>query len=254
MRELGYIPTDINLKKIFGIDENLAFWPNAPYGDLNKLPIEFMMTDAGVPVPVMKSPKETVRDLLISAHPALKSFGEVMFEKDIFYDTPLGDTREAPGLTKLFKKSPKLLQFIDGIMRTFGTDGLDFEIEGDVLKIDAKTAKVLEENIPFLKNLERWMKGPGLLFGEFEKALEEKFGVIDPDNKANEIFSTLSFYSGIKFNILDIEEIRAREAEDILRAAEEERYKDRKNRPGYEQRSQDYWESRAKRRKRLVGF
>jgi hypothetical protein len=120
--------------------------------------------------------------------------------------------------------------------------------------MESKTAKLLEENIPFLKKIDQWLSLPRALFDPFEKTMEETFGLASGYDGIEQILQTLSFYGGVKFKQLDIEAEREREAENILREAEEEMYQARRQRPGYETRSKEYWDNRAERRKRLVGY
>lgn len=255
MRELGYIPLNKQVQKLLGV-ENAAFWPNAPYQDLNKLPIKFQMTESGVPVPVMRSAKETLNEIVTNAHPALKSMLETIPADgyDLFYQTELGDTREAPGISQMLQKTPGILTAVDGVLRTLGHEGLQVEIRGNKLYMESKTAKLLEENIPFLKKIDQWLSLPRALFDPFEKTMEETFGLASGYDGIEQILQTLSFYGGVKFKQLDIEAEREREAENILREAEEEMYQARRQRPGYETRSKEYWDNRAERRKRLVGY
>lgn len=242
MRNAGYLP----------ISNNTAFWPNAPYADVNLMPIKFRIGESGIPIPQFDA-KDAVRDILISAHPVVKSLVEVPTGYDIFYQAPMGEVREAPGLTKVLGKAPKVLQFLDGLARGVGLEPAEFQLRENKLYIDSSIAKLLENNLPMLKQIERFLDAPEVLFPAVEKVLEEDFGMYDRYEGIEKLYQTLSFNLGIKFKGLSLDEVRSKEAEDILRAAEEARRKQRRSQPGNQVYRDRYWLQREARRRRLVG-
>jgi hypothetical protein len=235
MKEMGYFAMDEKVNDFMGILP-ISFWPNMPYQDLNKIPVQFEMNDLGIPIPRFESPWQTVKDILGDAHPALKSVVEIAGDVDLFYETPLGKNRKVPGV------GGPVLAFLDATKKRITGEGFDLEKDnkGDIV-IDARVAKLLEENLPLLRQIEKFLQAPALiepLIDNTQDSLKNK------GDDVNEFFKALSFYAGVKFTPIDEEKWRNEQAEEILRAAEDAKYENRKNRPGYQSRSDDYWKER----------
>jgi len=241
MRETGYFALTENVQETLGVGPSAA-WPNLPPFDLNKLPVEFEMTESGIPIPRFGKPGDIIRDIVQDAHPFIKSVMEVTSGKDIFYQTDLGKKRKAPGITA------PVLGLIDGTMKKVGMKGLDVEKDKDGnVVMEANMAKLLEENVPMLKQLEKYLQFPNLFIPVLDKLEEKPFS---EDDKADEFFRALSFFMGIKLKAIDLEKLRKERAEDMLKAAEEEKYRLRKSKPGYQRRSDKFWQDREKQYKR----
>jgi hypothetical protein len=249
MQELGMIP-------IAETDEGLyrMFWPNYPYQDINKLPIKFEMR-GGVPVPVAQDPWQTVSDIAQDAHPLIKNIIEVIGGVDIFYREPLGEVRKAPRLTRVFTKSPGMLTFLDGLLRRVGfEDGLKADVnDKGQLVMDAKMAKVLEDNIILLDRIPQFLDLPELLVPAIEKVKQRVTGAVDDYEGTEEALQVLSFYLGIKMKESDIEEERFRRNQEMIEEAQAERRKAERYTPQHMQRSLK-WQQQAKRTQRKLGL
>jgi hypothetical protein len=256
MREQGDIPlkggvSDVvkgAMKKIFGVefdDKPLSWWPNAPYTGINELPIEFEMTDGGIPIPQFMSGDDTLHNLVRQAHPALKTVVEWSANYDLFYQSPLGEKR------KLRTVAPKVIAVLDGIAKSLGMEGVGAEETEKGVEIDSKWAKVLENNMPVVTQLKKWIEIPRKLIPALDQLFSENIGSVPDYEGINRIFQILSFNMGLKFRELDMDKYAADEAEEILRAAEKRRQRERRRLPGHQARSAEHWRQRTARRRRL---
>jgi len=252
MRDLGYIP--------FEVEEGEAkmFWPNTPYMDVNKIPLKFEMSAGGIPVPKWGG-DEILRDVVSNAHPLIKTAVEMVGRRDVFKDTPLDDNLASPRLMRILAGKDgdaRILTWLDGFLRLAGWErGLDPDVnEEGQLTLNPLVVRALENNILFLKRIPQYFDLPEAVFPALQE-VKNKAGAVGDYEKADEqleeIFQILSFYLGVKMKTLDVEEQRQYEARDVLKTAEEERYKQMKRLPGYSKRKAEYIKRSIKRQKRL---
>jgi len=250
MRELGMFPIDETDGK------PRMFWPNFPYQDLNKIPIKFQMDEeTGFPVPMAGSPWDLVSDIAADAHPLIKSVIQVIPKEgvDIFYQEPLGETRKAPRALRLLTKSKGLLGFLDGMMRRAGFEEgmrVDVNKKGQLI-MDAKMAKVLEDNILPLRMIPQYLDLPELMFPVLEDWKRKITGAVDDYDAVEQFMQTLSFYAGVKMKDLELEDYEFREKEELLEKAQAAKRKMTKKLPGAETRSQTWKQKRKEYQKRL---
>ena len=255
MRVDGYIP-------LFRDDEGKAvrmFWPNLPYMDVNTIPVRFEETEAGTYVPRLEA-SEILHETMSSAHPLLKSLVETVGGKDIFYRSELGERKRAPrmmrGLTNVVMENPKVLSFLDGFLKKVGFEkGLnaDKDKEGRLL-IDAKLAKLLENNVLFLNRVPQFLDLPEYVIPALEEAKERVTGAKDDYEGIEETLQILSFYLGVKMKNLQEAEISEREAREIMEEAQKRLQEERKKSPGYEQRSMAWRRSQDLTRRKLGAY
>jgi len=243
-RELGLVPV--------GEDGEATrfFWPNFPHQDLNQIPMKFKFGDNGVPIPVAEDPLEMIREIAASAHPLIKSAIQMIPEEgyDVFYREELGDTRRAPRalrvLTKSFTKDRPngSLGFLDGLLRTIGyREGLRADIDDKGrLVIDSKIGKLLEDNILPLRMLPKYLDLPELLFPVIEDWKKKAFGAVDDHDALEEFFQTLSFWGGVKFRDIEVEDRKFWQMQEALEAAQKEKAKDQRNQPGRQFKTTDW--------------
>jgi len=252
MRDLGYIP--------FEVEEGEAkmFWPNTPYMDVNKIPLKFEMSTGGIPVPKWGG-DEILRDVVSNAHPLIKTAVEMVGRRDVFKGTPLDDNLSSPRLMRILAGKDgdaRILTWLDGFLRLAGWErGLDPDVnEEGQLTLNPLVVKALENNVLFLKRIPQYFDLPEAIFPALQE-VKNKAGAVGDYEKADEqieeVFQILSFYLGVKMKTLDIEEQRQYEARDVLKTAEEERYKQMKRLPGYSKRKAEYIKRSIKRQKRL---
>jgi hypothetical protein len=260
MRRRGQFPIEDDIAKalgelpvvgdIFKGGKDLAYWSNLPYQDLNVIPLKFSQDDFSIP---QVDPEGFVDEILQRAHPTLKSMVEVFADRDVFYKTELGDMRPVRGMKALNKENPYFFAALDGLLKFLGQkDGLPHSVDdkGDV-ELPGKLAVLIEENLPFFRTFSRiWDTGP--LVDAVFKSRDEVYDEKQDEEGLSKRLLALSFYFGIKFNAYDPEKQRQRLQEDILREAEAERAKFRRNLPGYQAGRDTYWKNRNARANRLV--
>jgi hypothetical protein len=213
LRALGAIPISKDAQG------NPTFWsPNLGYEDLNKIPLLFGPN--GIPKMELTNLKD---DLMQIAHPLIKDVVQLIPEKgyDVFYKRDLNYKAPAPYLMQYFLAVPGMMQVTDGLLRIAGVDkglGAVKDDQGQI-RIDAKIAKVLEDNLPILRVIERTMgAGASAIPG-----LDEAVGHVkqdDPIKMTSQFFKLLSFYGGLKFNTYDVEQEKQRYASNILAEAQ----------------------------------
>jgi len=253
MRDTGYIPVSEEKD-----GEIRMFWPNLPHLDLNKIPLQFQMTEAGIPVPRWGG-DEILRDVISNAHPLIKTAVELVGKRDVFYDMPLDENLTAPRLTRFLagkKGDARALEWIDGFLREVGFEkGIDPDVnEEGQLTLNPKVVKALENNILFLKRIPQYWDLPEVILPALEEA-KHKIGSVGDYEKADEqteeVFQILAFYFGVKQKQLDVEQQRQYEGMDIIEAAQKERAEERKKLPGYARRKADYIRQSMIRQKKL---
>lgn len=234
MVQAGYIPMGEEDGQV------TTFWPNLAIQDVNKLPLKFVMTEAGIPVPKW-APEEALHDIASNAHPLLKTYTELVGKRDVWTGRELDENLPAPRMLRMAANSPKLLEWLDGFFKAVGFDrGIDPDIDEDGrLTINPLVAKALENNILFLKRIPQYWDMPEVIFPALERIKHDVKSVGDyekADQQIDEIFSILSFYAGVKYKKFDVEKEKQYEALGVMREAEKERTRDRKKMPGYQTR------------------
>jgi hypothetical protein len=252
MRDAGFI--DI------GEEDSKAtmFWPNLPHMDLNKIPIQFQMTEAGIPVPRWGG-DEVLRDVISNSHPLIKTAVEMVGRRDVFYGEELDENLKAPRLTRFLagkEGDARVLGWLDGFLRMAGWErGLDPDVNEDgQLTLNPIVVKALDNNVLFLKRIPQYFDLPEVVLPALEEAKNKVGSVGDyekADQQIEEIFQILSFYAGIKMKQLDLGKQEGYESYDVLKSAEEARSQDLKRLPGYVKKKADYINRSMKRQKRL---
>ena len=244
MRELGMFPVGEEEER------QTLFWPNLPYMDLNKIPILFNVEPGKIPTPVIRSPFETLGDVMGDVHPLLKSWLEVTGEKDLFLQVPLGERRKAPRLLNVFRAVPGAVEFLDGLMRGIYGDGLGLEVDhNNNLVMDSKIAKVLENNLLLLQRIPQYFD-IFMLLPAVQQWRDDVTGAEPTYKGLEKFFQVLSFYGGIKFKQVP-EDYWEQEAEGIMKEAEKGLTKQRQKMPGYRVQRQEYIDTRLRRIKKL---
>jgi hypothetical protein len=230
-----------------------TFIPDLPYGDLNILPFEFEMTEMGFPIPKF-TPRETWDEFMSAAHPLIKSITTVAGGYDPFRKREIKEQEVAPRALRLLAASPQVLQFLDGASKALGLeDGLRAEEDDEGrLVIHGRIAKVLEDNFIILRRLEQLGDTLFLVFPALGERMERLTGYKDTSEGLQKFFKTMSFLLGIKQSDIDLDMEQSFRARDILKKAEEERAKERKKLPGYQERRKASINRLIQRRRRLV--
>ena len=233
LRQQGSVPIGTDAKG------NPTFWtPNLGYSDINKIPL--MFTSGGMPKMDLQNLKDEIMSI---AHPMIKDAVQLIPDKgwDVFYKRDLNYKAPAPYLMQYFLQVPGMMQFTDGLLRVAGIQkglGAVKDDQGQI-RIDAKIAKVLEDELPILRTIERTM-GAGL---SAIPGLDQAIGHLqqsDPVKMTTQFFKLLSFYGGLKFNTYDVEQEKQRFASGILSAAQSEKSAAGKYTPMAKVRSAQY--------------
>ena len=235
-RDLGMIPVGPT-----ETDKQRFFWPNFPYQDINKLPIQFERTESGFSIPQSNIPN-FINELAEDAHPIIKTFVEVTTGQDVFYQNEFGETEKAPRALRILTKAPVILKVLDGAMRRAGfPEGLRAGTdERGRLVIDGKIGKVLENNVLMLKRMPQFFDAVEIAFPAIEEWKAKVFGAVDDHEGLEELFQTMSFYMGIKFKDIDIDEASFHRKQKILADARKQRSEDSKSAPGHARRSLEW--------------
>ena len=117
--------------------------------------------------------------------------------------------------------------------------------------INAKLARVLDNNLPFLQKLNQYIELPEYLVEASRAAREQAKDEKDSILRAQKGLGVLSFYLGIKLKNVDEEAELSRQGDEILKAAEEAYRKERKGKPEYKQAHLRYIQSRLVRKRKL---
>jgi len=241
MKEGGYLPIGEGEKG------PTMWWPNLPYGDLNKIPV--MFGEDGI-VPELTSGK-LLEEFASSANPIIKTIIQGMTQKNMFKQRDYIEDARAPQLFQFFANSPKVLEVLDGMMQRRGFEGgigID-ERDGKVV-MDEEMEQILTNNMPVLKLIGQWVDLAIDVSG-LEEAVQEKTGRMDKHEGLEDLLQKLSYFGGFKLKELDQEQ----ELEYMKRAIEEAAQKDRnkwkRSVPGYAQRSARYGQQQDVRRRRI---
>ncbi|MFA5376784.1 MAG: hypothetical protein WC455_13630 [Dehalococcoidia bacterium] len=223
MRAAGSIP--------FAKDKsgNPIMWiPNLGYSDLNKIPLMFGeggIFGSGIHV----TGRELIDDIVSSAHPMLKQIVQMVPEKgyDVFYRKDLDYNAKAPYLLRYFTKVPVMMEVMDGIARILGREeGLGFVVDDQgQLRMNGKIAKLLEDNLPVLRSMERVMYLGEAAIPGLDKAIEGATGAKDTHEGLAKFFQLLSYWGGLKFSPVDLNKAKQDVAADIYEKATEKRKK-----------------------------
>lgn len=202
MRQLGFFPISKRDRNTFAL-----FNPNIPLQDLARIPLEWDEGEIGFP---QLSWKEVKDDIIGAAHPLVKSVVEMIPEKgyDVWRKKDLDERANAPYVLRLFTKKPEALLWVDGLLRTVGVeDGLDMEKGADgKLKINAKIAKLMENNMPLLRTIEFLMMGSEEIVPGLEEAIMEATEAKSDYEKTERLFQILSWYAGVKQKEVDMDD------------------------------------------------
>jgi hypothetical protein len=251
MREEGYIPTGMTEEGMLR-----TWFPNLPFADINLLPARFEINEFGVPIPVW-TPKEVLEEVLSSANPLIKTFGEVFASEkgyDFFRKIDLDYQAPAPRVMRFFAASPHIVGFVDGILKYFNIseDGLDIgqDKEGRLV-MDAKIQKILENNFLILERLDQTWDSITTIIPQLEEAVVKTTGYKNKYEGIDKVFRVMSFLFGIKQKDIDLDKERLWRYRDMLKEAEKKRKEARYKKPGYQKRSEEYRRKEMKRLRKM---
>jgi len=247
VRQQGGIATDV--------ENGIAriFFPDMPYKDINALPLTFTINENGIPIPNIK-PEEAYYDFLSAAHPVFKTITTLTGEGfDPFRRRQLDSKAPAPRAFRVLGNNPELFAFIDSAFKSIGIkNGLGLEVDQDgKMQMDGKMAKLLEDNFIFLRRIDDLGGTLTAIFPQLDKALEDLTGTKDRYTDADRALKAMSFALGISEKEIDLEKQKGYDFKEALRRAEEARSLARKKAPGYQQRSDKYYQSYENRMRRL---
>lgn len=250
MENLGYYPIG---KTAAG--KSIMRWANIPLEDVNKIPIRFEEGKLWKPRLELQ---DFLDDVVANSHPMIKSVIELATGKDLFRKRDIKGMERAPDIFQYLNNSPKVVEFLDGIMRKAGVrEGLKVttDREGKEMKIDGRVARMLENNMPVLKVLNMALTMPESLVElaapDVDTWVEKITGKKDYYEGLNEVFSLISQWAGWKFREIsqaDEEESRERR---LMSRAEELKAEAAKGLPGYQQRREKSLKARQIRASRL---
>lgn len=229
MKQLGMFPTGQMEDGTFRM-----FNPNFPYQDLNKIPL---MWEEGRLFPRVTF-EEVKNDIIGAMHPAIRSVMSMATEKgyNFFYQNELQETAPAPYLMRLFASNPGIIGMVDGIQRARGMES-NMEIDDNgKLQMDAKTAQLLEQNMPLLRWMEFLFYLPQAVIPGLEELIESKTGAQDDYEGMAETLQLMSYYLGIKFTPADLEAEKLRVGRDIYYQSRDILNQQNRDQPGAELR------------------
>lgn len=236
----------------------ITMWPNIPFMDLNVLPLGF--GESGMP---RMRPLGTIASEFIGmSNPVLKSTVELATNHDTFRGTQMPDRSVTSKLLGPLQRVPKAVAFLDGVFSMAFEDGLGYGIDNDGrVIVNSKVAKLLENNLPILRQFERFLDGPEELLKTDSFDLEQKINEIlgakgrheDIEQPLKELLSTISFWTGVKFDAVDAENKWFWDSRDLVNKAERLRREGRKGTPGYEFRSRK-WTNQNRREYKRFGL
>lgn len=241
--ELGIIGRGL---QALGVDMSTTegyrfFRPDFAYNDLNLIPLKWEQGDW---LPHFDA--EELKDTVINASaPWIRRTADFIMDSEnaynFFYQEDLGPTSDAPYLMRLFASNPEVVPFVDGLLKFAGfKNGAHIDVQDNKLQIDSRMALVLEESLPVLRQASYlfylvddlpWLN----------RIFEENWNVEDEYEGVAEVLQQLSFWLGIKMTDRDLEQEKQRLGRDIYFQAVEQLNEQRRERPGAEQRSLDYW-------------
>lgn len=247
MKQLGMVPVQVG-------GQTGMFNPNFPFQDWNKIPLMF---EEGRAMPVAAKGAELRDDILAAAHPWVKQFVEVFATGDegydIFYRTQMYPTKKAPLALRALTKYPHAVQFLDGIMRLGGRNGMHIGDKDGKLYMDSKWAKVIEENIPWFKTIENVVLAGREIAG-VDEAIEANFAAKDDYEGLEQTFQVLSRWMGVKFKQPDIEAEKERLRKEIYNEANKRRLKEEGVSASAQLRNDTRTSNLNRAMRRVVGF
>jgi len=215
MKEGGYLPVSQ------GETGPTMWWPNLPYGDLNKIPLFF--EDGIVPKIDIGDMGQAIKEEFgSSSNPVIKTVMQSLTQENLFKKRDYLDRVDAP-IGAVFSKQPKVVAFLDKAMKAMGFEnGAGISERDGQLQIDEGFEQILSNNIPLLRTLSRVFDGVIDATG-LEEVLEVATGRKDPYEGMEDLFQNMSFFFGLKFKEVDEEY----QAEQLARQIEELAAKDR---------------------------
>lgn len=247
MKQLGMFPTGKLEDGSFRM-----FNPNFPYQDLNRIPLVW---EEGRLFPRVTL-QEAKEDLISAMHPLVATAMSAATEQgyDFFHKTELGEDAAAPYLMRLFASNPAIMGLIDGIQRARGVESpIRIDDEGK-LRIDARTAQALENNMPLLRWFEFLFYLPQAVIPGLEDVIESATNAQDEYEGIEETLQLMSYYLGIKFKPLDLEAEKARIATDLYYQARDVLNEESRQQPGSETRRMEYNNRTQESIRRLRGY
>jgi hypothetical protein len=229
MKELGYLPVSE------GEEGPTMWWPNLPYGDINKIPLFF--EDGIVPKMDIGAMGEAIKEEFgSSSHPLIKTVMQSLTQTNLFRQRDYLDEVPAP-VGQIFAQQPKVVAFLDKAMKAMGfEDGAGIRERDGKLVIDEAFEQIMTNNIPMLRTVARMFDGLIDATG-LEEVLEEATGRQDPYEGMEDLFQNLAFFFGQKYKQVDEEYQIEQFQREVREAAEKDRQAWKRTLPGYEQRS-----------------
>lgn len=218
--------------------------PN-PLSETAMVPLTF--PESGLPIPAPASGQAVMRELAGMAHPMVQTLVELATGRDLFLGRSLAGFTAAPRALRVLEQHPKVLQFLDGAARVGWASrrGLGFtdeagrprEDDRGRLMMDARTAEVLENHAPQLRQIGQLLDGPIWVLEQFgvevEAAIEQMTGARDDHDGLDEFLRLLSYYAGVQAHqAAGAPQARVRRAADIYRAAQDAYRADRRRLSG----------------------
>lgn len=252
MREGGYFRVGADPES----GEDVLFFPNIPIMDLNRLPIAF---DPDHPFKPVRQGFSLLKEIADVSNPVFKTVGEQVFGVDIFRERNIRPVEKAERVMNIFMENPLMASLADFAIKALGDDrgligGVD---EQDQLWMNGKFVRAMEQIYPTIRSVSRWMDGPEEIVervfnqDSLEDAIDRGLGATDKYEGLQEAFRTLSFYAGIKFDTIDMEEQRYWRGSDIYNRALEGRQSELPLAPGSESRMIRNLQSNKNRFRRL---
>jgi len=243
MRQLGYFPTS---KTDTGIISLMN--PNIPIQDIARIPLMWQETEEGegfgkiFPYTPVFDWTEVKDDLLSATNPVIKSAIELIPEKgyDVWRKKDLEGNARAPYALRFFTERPEALGLMDNVIKFMGGRGIQPEMdEYGNLTINARLAKLIENNLPIVRQLDMLVKtGEGIkaIGPALDDAIEGGSTAEEDYDKLDRFFDLLSYYAGIKFTQVDLEREKERYGRDIYKMAQGMRREYTRTSPIYRQK------------------
>jgi len=227
----------------------VMFRPDLPYKDINQLPFTFQ---EGEWLPRVDL-QELKANIMGSAHPLIKTIVEVLPDRgwNFFKRREIKKEEVAPPAFQYLAKSPKVLQFLDGMLRQMGLNGIRVDMTRDANRVvmDGKVTQILNNNMPALRTIgmiletgEEGLKAVG--FQDIEAAIEASTGKKDYYAGLEDVLQTISTTFGVKFKGLNLEQENVMRGERIYGKAEQARTDYRKMQSEQRTRTMEYRQRR----------
>jgi hypothetical protein len=243
MKKAGYLPIGEGEKG------PTMWWPNLPYGDLNKIPLFF--EDGVVPKLDAKEFADEIKEEFgSSVNPIIKTVMQSLSGQNMFRKREYLDQVPAP-IGQVFARQPKIIAAIDNIMKRMGFEnGAGIRERDGKVVIDEGFEQIMSNNIPAIRTLARLFDA-GVDISGLEEVVENLTGRQDPYEGMEDLFQNIAVLGGLKFKEND----NAWQQELMQRAIEEAAQKDRnkwkRSLPGYSQRAAAYGARRDAQRRRI---